>query len=381
MTQYSLAAMPKIVGGAGARHKLAAIAGDLVEAGASLLLVADPGLPTGLTEEVERGLRTGGFAVARFSDFGGDPSAAATDAAARLARESGARAVVSLGGGSALDLGKAAAAIAGGSEPAVHYELAQAPFPSGRLASIVIPTTSGTGSELTRTSVLTRDDKAKTWLWGDAIKPDRVILDPETTLTLPAGLTASTGIDALVHAVEAATNANAHPANNLYAHEAIRLVTDNLEAAVGDGRNLAAREAMQRAAALAGIAIDNCGTAIAHTVGHALASLRPIHHGRAVALGLMASLRWNMEGDDGRFEAAARAMGAASAAALPQAFEALVRASGLTVSLAEEFAGVTPALLAAQMARPENAAMRRSNRRASTDSDLLTIAETVLSQS
>ena len=154
----------------------------------------------------------------------------------------------------------------------------------------------------------------------------------------------------------------------------------NLERAVSDGRDIGARAAMQRAAALAGAAIDNCGTAVAHTIGHALASLRPIQHGRSVALGLMATLPWNVEDDDGRFAAAAAAMGVRSAGDLPKAFDALVRAVGIKVSIAEEFAAVPPERLAEQMARPENAAMRLSNRRRIEDGDLLAFAATVLTQ-
>lgn len=382
---YELARMPRISGGAGARDNVGALALALAGPGAQVLLVADPGLKaTGLTDEVAASLAKAGLGVSLFSDFGGDPAVAAADAAAAQARRLRAKVVVSLGGGSALDLGKAVAAVATTAatarRSAVDYEMCKRPFPRKRLASIVIPTTSGTGSELTRTAILTRADKAKVWLWGDELKADEVILDPEATLSLPASLTAATGIDALVHALEAATNANAYAPNNVYAHEAIRLVAANLERAVSHGKDVAAREALQRAAALAGIAIDNGGTAVAHNIGHALASLRPIHHGRSVALGLIATLPWNMAGDDGRFAAAAAAMGVKRAEDLPKAFEALTRAVGIKVSLAEEFSGVTPERLAEQMARPENAAMRASNRRRIENADLLDFARTVLTQ-
>ena len=382
---YELARMPRISGGAGARDNVGVLALGLAGPGAQVLLVADPGLKaTGLTDEVAASLARAGLGVSLFSDFGGDPAVVAADAAAAQARRLRAKVVVSLGGGSALDLGKAVAAVATTAatarRSAVDYEMCKRPFPRKRLASIVIPTTSGTGSELTRTAILTRADKAKVWLWGDELKADEVILDPEATLSLPASLTAATGIDALVHALEAATNANAYAPNNVYAHEAIRLVAANLERAVSHGKDVAAREALQRAAALAGIAIDNGGTAVAHNIGHALASLRPIHHGRSVALGLIATLPWNMAGDDGRFAAAAAAMGVKRADDLPKAFEALTRAIGIKVSLAEEFSGVTPERLAEQMARPENAAMRASNRRRIENADLLDFARTVLTQ-
>ncbi len=377
---HHLARVPRITVGPGARRELAAMASSLVPAGAQVLLCADPGLQaTGMIDEVAGLLREGGFGLSVFTDIRSDPTVAQADAAAALARRTGAQLLVALGGGSALDLGKAVAAVAGGEASAGTYALGAAPLPSGRLKTICMPTTSGTGSETTRTAILSGADHAKLWLWGEEIKADEAVLDPELTVSLPSGLTAATGIDALVHAVEAATNRNAHPANDMYAHEAIRLVATHLEAAVTRPGDLAAREGLQRAAALAGTAIDNCGTAIAHNIGHALASLRPLHHGRAVGIAMLASLPWTIEGNETAFAACAAAMGApATGAGFLQAYEALVRRAGMKVSLAEEFAGVTPETLAAQMARPENIAMIHSSRRSASDADLLSLAHAVL---
>jgi alcohol dehydrogenase class IV len=385
MARYQLSHLPRITGGPGAREIVGELAAARLGAGAQVLLVADPGLKaTGLTDDVEASLKRAGLGVSIFSDFAGDPTIASADAAAAQARRTKTKAVISLGGGSALDLGKVVAAIATTAatarRSAEDYELCKRPFPRKRLVSLVLPTTSGTGSECTRTAILTRADKAKVWLWGEELKPDEVILDPEATLSLPPVLTAWTGIDALVHALEASTNGNATAANNVYAHEAIRLATAHLRRAVEHGSDVVAREGLQRSAALAGVAIDNCGTAVAHNIGHALGSLRPLQHGRSVALGMIATLDWNITGDDGRFAAAARAMGLASAGELPKALEALVRSIGIKVSLAEEFAGITPERLAGQMGRPENTAMRDSNRRKIEDADLLRFAERVLTQ-
>ena len=129
-----------------------------------------------------------------------------------------------------------------------------------------------------------------------------------------------------------------------------------------------------------GIAIDNCGTAIAHNIGHAMASLRPMHHGRAVGIAMLASLPWNVGNDpSGRFAACAAAMGAeATGRGFIDAFDALIRASGLRLSVAEDFAGITLETLAAQMGRPENIAMIRSNARDATDEDRLMLARAVL---
>jgi alcohol dehydrogenase class IV len=378
MSVYDRARRPRITAGAGARERIAKLAG----AAGPALLVADPGLKqSGIIDEVAAALGKGGFSVSLFTELQSDPTIAQADAAAAQARETGARIVVALGGGSALDLGKAVAAIAPAPHSAAHYQLFANPLPANPLRKICLPTTSGTGSETTRTSVLTRADHAKVWLWGDAIKADEVVLDPELTTSLPAGMTAATGVDALVHAVEAATNRNANPAGGLYAYEAIRLVGRYLTRAVERPGDLEARAAMQWAAAYGGIAIDNCGTAIAHTLGHAMGSLKPIHHGRAVGVAMLASLPWNIEGNDA-FGACATALGAEpNASGFISAYEKLLRASGLKLSVADEFAGVTAEALAAQAARPENTAMRNSNKRASSDADLLELSRRILTLS
>jgi len=382
MSTVHLARVPDIVQGAGAVESLHEWVAGRVARGRSILLVVDPGLRAqGVAASAAASLEKGGYGVVLVEDVRSDPTMAQADAAAALARRERAAAVIAIGGGSAMDVGKSIAAIAPGAEPADHYGLCAHPLPAAPLVCVCVPTTSGTGSEATRTVVLADAQHAKVWLWGDELKPALIVLDPNLTRALPTTLTAATGIDALVHAIEASTNANAHEANDLYCHAAIRLVVRHLPRALAMPTDLQARAGLQRAALLAGIGIDNCGTAIAHNIGHALASLRPVHHGRAVGLALHATLAWNISGDpQQRFAAVASAMGEEhEAQRVPAAFERLLRASGVKVSLAGEgHDQITPAQLAAQMARPENAAMRRSNRRPVSDADLLTFATTLL---
>ena len=136
-----------------------------------------------------------------------------------------------------------------------------------------------------------------------------MILDPELTTTLPPDLTAWTGLDAFVHALEACTNLRQHAWSNLYAHRALGLIAGALETAVREPANLAARGDMLLGAAHAGIAIDNCGAALAHNISHALAALGPVHHGLATALALEVVLAWQVAADRGAFAAAADACG------------------------------------------------------------------------
>lgn len=375
--------IPPLLQGEGALSAVGEHASRLAGAGKAVLLVADPGLQaSGLIDEALAALGKAGVRPVLFDDIKSDPSDRQVDAGAALARSSGARAVVALGGGSAMDAGKLIAAIAPAESAAIDYALCARPLPASPLPKICIPTTAGTGSETTRVSVIGDAEGAKQWYWGNELRADLVVLDPTATAGLPAYLTAATGIDALVHAMEAATNRNANAANDVYAHAAIRLAVKHLETAVAEPRNLVARAGMQLAAAYAGVAIDNAGTAIGHNIGHALGSIRPIHHGRAVGVAMMATLAWNVEGDDGAFAGVAEAMGlGCDASKVPAAFARLMRATGVKVSLADDCAGVTPEMLAAQMARPENEAMRRSNRKAPSDADMLRFATTVLAQS
>jgi alcohol dehydrogenase class IV len=250
-------------------------------------------------------------------------------------------------------------------------------LPSDRLPIVAVPTTAGTGSETTGVSILSCEDGVKYWYWSPVLKPDLVILDPVLTVGLPPHLTAATGLDAIVHAIEASTNRSAHPAIDHYALAAIRLARANLPRAVADGNDLDARGAMLLAACYAGIAIDNAGTALAHCAGHALGSLARIHHGRAVALAMAATFPWIMAGEEARFAGVAEAFGVSSSD-LPDAFADFVRALPI-----EPLPGGDPHLsaasLAAGMSKPENRAMRLSTARTVEDGDLAEIAELVLS--
>lgn len=378
MTAYKIARIPRITHAEGAVDHLGDMVAFHAPAGAAVLLVADPGLhATGAIERASRAIEGAGFAAVLFDRLRTDPTMAQTDEAAAVARERRVAAVVALGGGSALDVGKAVAAIAPAAQPARHYALCANPLPPRPLAKICVPTTAGTGSETTRTSVLTDDTGEKQWLWGDEMKVDEVVLDPTLSVSLPPALTAGTGIDALVHAIESCTNRNAFAANDVFCHAAIRLAARWLRRVVEKPDDLEARSFMLLAAAYAGVGIDNTGTAVAHNIGHALASLRPIHHGRAVGVALHATLAWNAETDDGRFAAAGNALGDGALAA---GFERLLRDVGLKVSLAGEGHDVEPEALAAVMAAPANAPMRDGNWRTIEDADLIVLARRVLTQ-
>jgi alcohol dehydrogenase class IV len=232
---------------------------------------------------------------------------------------------------------------------------------------------------MTGTSVISDGAGTKFWFWGPELEADLALLDPELTVGLPAAFTAMTGMDALVHAMESATNRNSGPDSDTAALQAIRLVVANLPIAVRQPDNLSARGKMLEAAALAGLAIRRTGTALAHNVGHALGSLAPVPHGLAVTLAMAATAEWVVEGDREGFARVAEAMGMdADPDAVPSAFRRLATDVGLNLDTVAAAPGVTSEALAERMAAPENASMRKSTKREVADADLFALAEMTL---
>lgn len=370
---FTLNAIPEILFGVGRLGAIAQQAEALAGPGAVVLLVADPALkPHGITNAALDALSKAGFETHVHDGFTGEPKASDVDGAAALARRVKARLVIGLGGGSALDTAKLAACCAASGLPAAAYALCATPLPAAPLPVIAVPTTAGTGSEATSISVFADAEGLKVWAWGPALKPRVAILDPELSLTLPPEVTAGTGLDALVHAIEAATNKHRNAGNDLYCHKAISLIASHLETAVKRPGDMEARGAMLLAACYAGIGIDNCGTALAHNISHAVANLAPMAHGRATGLAMLATMGWVMEGNRPAFAAVARAMGADDPVA---AYDRLVRASGIHVDATRDgLAAVTPEELARHMAAPANAPMRKSTLRYPTDADLIDLA-------
>ncbi len=339
----------------------------------------------GLAAPLEAALAGRSLAFTGFSEIRSDPLADQIDGAATAARDFGATLVVGLGGGSALDAAKLAAGLATAAQPAAAYALACDPFDDSVLPVIGIPTTAGTGAELTQSMVYSLESGAKVWCDAGNLRPRLALLDPQLTAGLPAGLTAATGTDALVHAMESITSRRTKPETQAPALEAIRLIRAWLPVAVREPENLEARGAMQLAACLAGLAIDSGGTAVAHALGHALGVLGHVHHGRAVAVSLRAALPGNAAAWPKEHAAVALAFGlvgaddGALAAALPAAFDGFLRAIGLEIGLGD--CGLGPAdaeRLAAETRKPENQPMLKANSRELDDADVLELAKTVL---
>ncbi len=252
-----------------------------------VVMISDPGVVgAGLTDRAMASLKKNGFVVDLFSDLTGEASTMPIDSAAKLIRTARPSAVIGLGGGSALDVVKLATVLASDNQGAEYYALTANPLPPKAANIVLLPTTAGTGAEVTRTAVFTNSENHKVWAWGHELAADLVILDPELTLSLPESLTAATGLDAMVHAVEACTVRKSHPLTQSFGLHAIRLGVQNLEKAIDHPRDLEVRGKLLIASTLAGMALDGAGAGIAHSIGHALGTIAGIHHGRAVALAL-----------------------------------------------------------------------------------------------
>lgn len=219
-----------------------------------------------------------------FSEVEPNPQLRGAEAAALMARELQAEAIIGMGGGSTMDTAKFAAATALSELPIdVCYE--QARFAEKRLLVIAIPSTAGTGSEVTQVSVMSRGEEKKT-INNPVFMPAAAVVDPCLMLTVPPRQTMMTGLDALSHALEGFWSVNHQPICDLYAEEAIRLVLQNLERSFRDGQDLEARSNMAYAALLAGLAFGQPKTAGCHACSYPLSQNYHLPHGEACAFTL-----------------------------------------------------------------------------------------------
>ena len=293
MTPFTFNTTPSLRMGAGLARQLADIVRPVC--GEDILFVTDPGMvATGLVGQVVDNLRAAGLRVTVFDQVQADPPEAVILQAADVARVvSG---VVGFGGGSSLDVAKLAALLAASRQPlAEAYGIGNAKGP--RLPLVLVPTTAGTGSEVTPISIVTTGASEKMGVVSPIILPDVAVLDPELTLGLPAHVTAATGIDAMVHAIEAyaSANPNNNPVSRALAVEALRLMGRVLQRAVDTPGDIEARSDMLLGSMLAGQAFANSPVAAVHALAYPIGGHYKVPHGLSNALVLPHVLRFNAE--------------------------------------------------------------------------------------
>jgi len=228
----------------------------------------------------------------------GEPTVDVVRQGAQLAREADCAVVIALGGGSAIDAGKAIAALlANGGDPLDYLEVVGQAKPLTRPSApfIAIPTTAGTGSEVTRNAVLASpEDGVKASLRSPHMLPALAVVDPELTLDLPRALTASTGLDALTQLIEPCVSNRANPMTDLYCAEGLRLAASALRRAWRDGHDLAARTDMSFASLLGGLALANAGLGAVHGFAAPLGGMFDASHGALCAALLPHAMRMNI---------------------------------------------------------------------------------------
>ena len=293
MNPFVFNTSPSIRFGAGGLAGLGEIAKDRI--GAKVLVVTDPGMvATGIVERALDALKDAGVEASVFSDVEADPPEPVVLAAVDAAGAAGVEGVIGLGGGSSLDTAKLVALLASGREALKDvYGIGNAKGP--RLPLILVPTTAGTGSEVTPISIVTTGTNEKMGVVSPVILPDIALLDPELTLGLPGHVTAATGIDAMVHAIEAyaSTSPNNNPISRHLATHALTLMGASLERAVHEGDDLEARSNMLLGSMLAGQAFANSPVAAVHALAYPIGGHFHVPHGLSNALVLPHVLRFN----------------------------------------------------------------------------------------
>lgn len=273
--------------------------------GTNFMIVVDPFFANSSTmEQVKRQIKDMGKKCVIYSEVAGEPTVEQTDEVARLAIDHGCDAVMSIGGGSNIDVGKAVAALITNGTPAIDYmeyvgkgkKVTKEPVPF-----IAVPTTSGTGSEVTKNSVLGSSVQTfKRSMRSDMMIANLSIIDPVLTAGCPKRVTANSGIDAMTHLIEAYTTWRATPISDGLALKGIELAGKYLQRAYDDGSDMEAREGMAAASLLGGMAFANSGLGAAHGIGMAVGIAYHVPHGEACGILLPHVMELNAPAVTGR---------------------------------------------------------------------------------
>jgi alcohol dehydrogenase class IV len=295
-TDFNFCTTTQIISEAGGSQRL----GELCRPfnARSAVLITDPGLKKlGLVDSAYNSLSAAGLNVTLFSEVEADPSDNTVLLAVELAKSVQADIIIGIGGGSSMDVAKLVALLANPKSTQTLSDIYGVDqVQDQRLPLIQVPTTAGTGSEVTTIAIVTTGNTTKSGIVSHRLLPDLALLDAELTLGLPATVTAATGIDAMVHAIEAYTShIKKNPLSDLLAKEALKLLAANISTAVHQGQNMTARSSMLLGSTLAGQAFANAPVAAVHALAYPLGGHFHIPHGLSNSLLLPAVLRFNAE--------------------------------------------------------------------------------------
>ena len=294
MTPFTFGTVPSIHCELGIARQLGQLIVSRFPTTSHVLVVTDAGfLGTGLLNAPVASVEQHGIKVSVFSDVVADPPESIVLRAATNARALGIDLVIGFGGGSSMDVAKLIAVLSASEQPlSTMYGINN--IKHGRMPLVQIPTTAGTGSEVTPISIVTTGKTTKMGVVSPVLYADLAILDAELTVGLPAHVTAATGIDAMVHAIEAYTSKiKKNPLSDALARQALALLHANIRTACSDGTNLAARQSMLLGAMLAGQAFANAPVAAVHALAYPIGGIFHVPHGLSNSLVLPAVLRYN----------------------------------------------------------------------------------------
>jgi alcohol dehydrogenase len=297
MESFDFHPRTRLVFGSGAFERLGALARELGFSRA--LLVADPGIVAcRYVEEAVKFLSQSGIESFTFHDFGENPDTAMVEAGREFASKLNIDSIIALGGGSSLDCAKGVNFVLtnGGSMRDYwgHDKLSSKPDARPLLPMIGIPTTAGTGSDAQSFTLISDAETHVKMACGDPQATFRIaLLDPRLTVTMPPSLTATTGYDAISHAVESYVTKKRNPISQMFAREAWRLLEANFEKVLNEPTNIEARGAMLLGSYLAGLAIENSMLGATHACANPLTKNYGVTHGVAIAVMLPHVVRWN----------------------------------------------------------------------------------------
>ncbi|WP_237605019.1 iron-containing alcohol dehydrogenase [Salinicoccus sp. ID82-1] len=284
--------------GSGESGNLASIMDSLASQNTTVMIVSDPGVrKIGLVGPIEAHLEEAGYRVVHFDEVSPNPRDYECLLGADMFRQEGVTALVAIGGGSPMDVAKAISLLGPNGGTFEDYIEGKAAYEN--VAPLVcIPTTAGTGSEVTRSSVITlAETHTKITLKHELLRPDVAILDPELTMSVPASITAATGLDALVHAIEGYTCRLTNPVSKAMGAAAMKEIVEYLPKAYRNGADFEARSKMQEGSLLAGLCFGSADVAAVHCLAEALGSLYDTPHGIANAIFLPYVVQYNAEED------------------------------------------------------------------------------------
>ncbi len=306
MAGYAVQMPKRVVFGEGVEEKIGAEAKGL-RAKKALIVTDEIIEKTGLLDKVERPLKEA-VEVDVFDKVESEPTLEAAETIAKAARAAKYDLIVGVGGGSVMDMAKVASAAASNPEQGVSDFMGANKIVNPSVPKILVPTTAGTGAEATPFTLIIVELKKKA-IASPYNLADVVLISPSLTATMPAKVTASTGMDALSHAIEAFLSLGSNPLTDSFALEAIRKIADNLEKAFSHGDNLDARLKMAIAAMLAGMAFGNAGVIAGHAAAHTFGAKYKIPHGVSATLALPYIMEYNAPVAKEKLAKVAREMG------------------------------------------------------------------------